>query len=70
MYTSEELTMKIRSAAEKKGINLKELSLRCGLSINALYQIRGKQGLSCFNLAKLADELECSTDYLLGRADS
>lgn len=70
MYTSEELTQRIRSAAEEKGINLKELALRSGLSINALYQIRGKQGLSCFNLAKLADELGCSTDYLLGRSDS
>lgn len=69
MYTAEDLTQKIREAAEEKGINLKELAIRSGLSINALYQIRGKQGLSCFNLAKLADELECSTDYLLGRAD-
>ena len=69
MYTAEDLTQKIREVVEEKGINLKELAIRSGLSINALYQIRGKQGLSCFNLAKLADEIDCSTDYLLGRAD-
>lgn len=69
MYTSEELKKRIKERADEKNIGLKQLALNVGLSINALYNIKGEQGITCFNLAKLADELDCSTDYLLGRSD-
>ena len=39
------------------------------LNVNALNQITDKKGLSSFSLAKIADYLECSTDYLLGRTE-
>lgn len=67
MYTAEELTNNIKIIAEREGYNLKKLAIDSGMSINALYQIRGEQGLSCFNLAKIADTLGCTTDELLGR---
>lgn len=70
MSNAEILVMNIQNKAKEKGINVKELALRCGLGVNAIYQITGKQGFSCFSLAKIADELDCSTDYLLGRSDS
>ncbi|MBQ2846044.1 MAG: helix-turn-helix transcriptional regulator [Firmicutes bacterium] len=69
MSNAEILVMNIQNKAKEKGMNVKELAVKCGLGVNAIYQISGKQGFSCFSLAKIADELDCSTDYLLGRSD-
>lgn len=41
----------------------------CELNINTLSQISEKKGISSFSLAKIADYLDCSVDYLLGRTD-
>nr|WP_295764133.1 hypothetical protein [uncultured Oscillibacter sp.] len=39
------------------------------MNINAISEFsKGKQ-LSCISLAKIADYLDCSVDYLLGRTD-
>ena len=46
---------------------MRTLLNECGLNINAVSQFaKGKQ-LSCVSLAKIADYLDCSVDYLLGR---
>ncbi|MCM1061723.1 MAG: hypothetical protein NC452_15755, partial [Eubacterium sp.] len=42
----------------------------CGLSVNTLKQMTDKNGMASFSLAKIADELDCSVDYLLGRTDN
>ena len=43
--------------------------LDCDLNINSISQISDKKELSSFSLAKIADYLNCSVDYLLGRTD-
>lgn len=67
MNNAQQLQKTIKEKAKGKGMNVKELALASGLGINAIYQITDRQGMSCFNLAKIADVLECSTDELLGR---
>lgn len=67
MYNAEELKEILKQKAKEKGMNVKQLSKASGLGINAIYQITDRQGISCFNLAKIADTLGCSTDELLGR---
>lgn len=60
---------RIKDLAKKKNILIKTMLNDCGLSINTLSQISDKKGVSSFSLAKMADYLDCSVDYLLGRTD-
>lgn len=54
---------------QKKGMSYEQLQTACGLGANAIRQM-GKNGLASFSLAKIADVLNCSVDYLLGRTDN
>nr|DAK92760.1 MAG TPA: putative transposon-related DNA-binding protein [Caudoviricetes sp.] len=42
----------------------------CELGVNAVTQIKDAGGMYSFSLAKIADFLNCSVDYLLGRTES
>lgn len=68
MYSAELLTANIKARAKEKKILIRDMLETCGLSINAISQVTDKKGLSSFALAKIADHLDCSVDYLLGRA--
>lgn len=59
-----ELQERVRVLANVKGETLKEVSRNCGLSQNALYQCDNLTGNA---LLKLAEYLDCSVDYILGR---
>ena len=67
MYTSQELAERIRNRAKSKNIAIKTLLSDCDLNVNTLNQLSDKKGLSSFSLARIADYLDCSVDYLLGR---
>lgn len=69
MYSAQSLSSRIRAIVKEKGIIQKEMLKNCDLNENSLNQISDKKGLSSFSLAKIADYLECSVDYLLGRDD-
>lgn len=70
MYNSDELVSRIKSEAKFQKIKLRDLLESCDLGINALSQLSDKKGLSSVSLAKIADYLDCSVDYLLGRTDN
>ena len=70
MYDSQKLIERIKSVAKEKGVRVKNVLSACDLNPNTLNQISDKKGLSSFSLAKIADYLECSVDYLLGRTNS
>lgn len=67
MYSAQKLKDQIKIIAAQKNILIKQLMSNCDLNINTLSQMTDKKGLSCFSLAKIADCLDCSVDYLLGR---
>ena len=70
MYNSQEIATRIKQLAREKKISLKAMLKECELGINAISQMaKGKDMLSK-NLAKIADYLDCSVDYLLGRTDN
>ena len=69
MYTSNNLVTNIKTRAKEQNILIRDMLSECGLNINAISQISDKKGLSSFALAQIADCLECSTDYLLGRTN-
>ena len=70
MYNSQTLIYNIKLQAKNKGVLIRDMLFDCGLSINAISQISDKKGLSSFSLARIADYLDCSVDYLLGRTDT
>ena len=69
MYTKELLKERINMMAKKNGGTVKEMLLKLGLNENTVNQISDKKGISSFSLAMIADYLDCSVDYLLGRTD-
>lgn len=67
LYNSSNIVKRINKKCEKRGITQKELLERCGLNKNALNTMTDARGISCFSLCKIAEELDVSIDYLLGR---
>lgn len=69
MYESQLLAKQIKDYAEIKKITLKSLFERCGMGRNSMAHLKGGKALAHDSLAKIADELDCSVDYLLGRTE-
>ena len=49
---------------------MEQMLIECSLGVNAIRQINDTKGMASFSLAKIADYLDCSVDYLLGRTDN
>lgn len=69
MYNSQTLVENIKALAKSKNVLVKEMLIDCDLNVNALNQMSDKKGISSFSLAKIADYLDVSVDYLLGRTE-
>ena len=71
MYNSDKTALLIKNTAKEKGKNLGEMLQSCGLNRDAI-SLMSRRGswLQSNNLAKIADYLDCSVDYLLGRTDN
>lgn len=69
MYSAQTLVDNIKKQAKSKNVLIRDLLAECDLNVNTLSQISDKKGLSSFSLALIADNLNCSVDFLLGRTD-
>ena len=70
MYESELLAEKIKAYAKCKKIALKTIFEECGMGRNSMAHLTAGKSLAYDSLAKIADQLDCSVDYLLGRTDN
>ena len=70
MYNSQEIANRIKERAKEKGVKLNDMLNKCGLSINTISKMSKGADIFTQNFAKIADFLNCSVDYLLGRTDS
>lgn len=70
MYNSQEIANRIKKQAKSKNIVIKELLANCELGINAISHLAKGQTMAYISLAKIADYLDCSVDYLLGRTNN
>lgn len=71
MYEAIKTAERIKLIAKTKGIVLKNMLEECGLNKNTLSSMLSRGSwLQANNLALIADYLECSVDYLLGRTDN
>lgn len=67
MYESTTVAENIKNKAKEKGIQLKDMLLELGLNKNTLSNMYKGSSLKSDSLARIADYLGCSVDYLLGR---
>lgn len=68
MYVSSDIAEKIKSIAASRSINTAEMFIDLGLGKNTLTNFKTSFPRAD-NIAKIADYLGCSVDYLLGRTD-
>lgn len=70
MYISQEVAERIKSTLKSRNKSTKSMLADLNMGINTISELsKGKQ-LSYLSFAKIADYLDCSVDYLLGRADT
>lgn len=71
MYTPSDAAFLIKEVAKNKGISVKTMLEECGLNKNLLSSMTTRLSWpQANNLARIADYLDCSVDYLLGRTDN
>lgn len=70
MYNAQTTKAKIKSICKSKKIKMEDMLSDCDLGVNAIRQINDTKGMASFSLARIADYLDCSVDYLLGRTDN
>lgn len=70
MYSNEIVKERIKTKALEKGRSVRSILMSCELNTSYIAQLSGNKGITAATLYRLADELGCSTDYLLGRSDS
>lgn len=71
MHDSQNVANIIKSLLKEKNITVSQMLSDCELNKNALYTMQSSGYLPRVEaLIRIADYLDCSVDYLLGRADS
>lgn len=68
MYNSSDVANKIKMITKSKNISMKKLLEEVGLGFNTMSNMKTSMP-KADNLAKIADYLDCSVDFLLGRTD-
>ena len=69
MYTAQLTKERIKALCKNKKTSMEDVLVECSLGVNAIRQISDTKGMSSVSLAKIADVLDVSVDYLLGRTD-
>lgn len=67
MYKSSDVADRLRSMAKIRGVTMKDALKDAGLSFNIMTGMRTSMP-KADTIAKLADVLDCSIDYLMGRS--
>ena len=70
MYNTQIIADRIKARLKEKHVLMKDMLSDLDMGINAISEFaKGKQ-MSCIALARIADYLDCSVDYLLGRTEN
>lgn len=68
MYNSSNVAERIKALAKSRNLSVKVILEQAGLGFNTMSNMKNSMP-KADNLAKIADCLNCSVDYLLGRTD-
>ena len=69
MYNSQEIATRIKETAKKRGVVIKNMLSDLEINVNTISMLAKGREISYMNFAKIADYLNCSVDYLLGKTD-
>lgn len=70
MNSPQQIVVTIKNLLKNKNISVKELLNNCNLSINTLSSMSSRGSYPNIDtISKIALELECSVDYLIGLSD-
>ncbi len=68
---SDILSTRIKSQCKKTSITVKSLLENCNMNRNTIYDLEKRSVFpACDKISRIADYLDCSVDYLLGRTDN
>ena len=71
MYNPSETSNIIKNSAKNKNTTIKQLLDKCNINKGFIYDLEHKKSYpSCDKLSRIADYLDVSVDYLLGRTDN
>lgn len=70
LYTSPKVANAIKSYAKSQGITLKNMLSDLNMGSNTFSHMLHGRMIASDSLARIADYLNCSVDYLLGRTDN
>lgn len=70
LYNSPNVANKIKETAKAKGKILKDLLQQCNLGSNTFSHMLHGKAIAYDSLANIADYLDCSVDFLLGRTNN
>ena len=70
MYDSKMIAKRIRTVIKQQGKTSSQILAVCKLGKNTISKIENGTDILTLNFAKIADSLNCSVDYLLGRTDT
>ncbi len=71
MNNTNEISNIIKSCTKNKNVTMKQLLEECNINKGFIYDLEHKQSYpSCDKISRIADYLDCSVDYLLGRTDN
>lgn len=70
MYNSQEIAVRIKLRAKQQGKPIGGVLSECGLGVNTVSKMSKGADILTLNFARIADCLNCSVDYLLGRTDN
>lgn len=69
MYISAEIADRIKNQAKKQGFSVRQMLIDLGLGQNSMSNFKTSMP-KADTIARIADYLNCSVDYLLGRTDN
>lgn len=69
MYNTKQIAERIRECAKQKNIKIGAMLSELGLGVNAISQLAAGKGMAYLDLARIADYLGESVDFLLGRTE-
>ena len=68
---AKEIAVRIKARCKEKSLAISAVLKACGINRNFIYDLEhNDRSPSCDKIIKLADYLDCSADYLLGRMDN
>ncbi len=66
-----QISTNIKTLCKSKGVTISMLLSNCNLTKSFIYDLEKRAtSPSCDKMSRIADYLDCSVDYLLGRTDN